>query len=90
MFVEHGATPLFIAAHQGHLETCRELIERGASIDLPAKVLLTTFSIMALCHEAFGNPLQKFSEDARLNWSKIFVFVATQENGSRNIDDNKI
>ena len=42
--MQNGVTPLFIAAQEGHLETCRELIERGASIDQPLNVRATLIS----------------------------------------------
>ena len=40
--IQNGATPLFAAACNGHPETCRELIERGATIDMPYQVRTNT------------------------------------------------
>ena len=41
-WIQDGATPLLVAANNGHLETCRELIERGATIDMPYQVRTNT------------------------------------------------
>ena len=40
--IQDGVTPLYVAAQNGHLETCRELIERGATIDMPLQVRTNT------------------------------------------------
>ena len=74
--MQDGATPLLIAAQEGHLETCRYLIEHGAAIDLREKVRITIFSTTVLCH-AFGNASKKVSENARLNWYKISCLFYT-------------
>ena len=36
--MQSGATPLFLAAQNGHVDICRELIRCGASINRPRKV----------------------------------------------------
>ena len=78
MFLQHGETPLYIAAHQGHLEICQELIQRGASIDRPQEVCTSIFSTTDLCHEASGNSSKKVLEDARFNWYKVLVLATHQ------------
>ena len=57
--MQNGATPLFIAAEKGHLETCRELIERGASIDQPLNVRATLISSKYIFQESCRTALQK-------------------------------
>ena len=71
--MQNGATPLYIAAQNGRLETCRELLERGASVDLPLKVRTTLISRTLIYQEAWRTPLEKVLEDARLNRFKIQV-----------------
>ena len=72
--MQNGATPLFIAAQKGHLETCRELIERGASIDLPFQVrIMVTFS-KTILQESGRTSLKKVLENARLKRFKFLLF----------------
>ena len=51
--IQDGAAPLCVAAQNGHLEICRELIERGASIDLQKEVRTNLISSAVLLPEAF-------------------------------------
>ena len=38
--VKNGATPLYVAAQEGHEQIVEILLEKGANVDLPDKVLL--------------------------------------------------
>ena len=93
VFMQNGATPLSIAAQYGHPETCRELIERGASIDLPQEVRTTLISSTVIYQKEWRAPLEKVLENARLKkfiYSFFSCFVArlscgvSHENRSRN------
>ena len=44
VFMQDGRTPLIMAAEEGHLDICQELIERGAAIDHQAEVRTPIFS----------------------------------------------
>ena len=57
--MQKGETPLYEAAKKGHFETCRELIERGASIDLPQEVRTTLISSTVIYQEGWRTPLEE-------------------------------
>ena len=42
VYIQTGATPLYIACQQGHSDTVDTLIQNGADINQPKKVLYTT------------------------------------------------
>ena len=51
VIMQSGETPLYIAAYDGHLQICRELIEGGATIDLPQEVRTTVISRILIFKE---------------------------------------
>ena len=61
VFLQNGVTPLYIAAAKSHPETCRELIERGATIDLPQQVRTTLFSSTLIYQKAWKAPFLRTS-----------------------------
>ena len=72
--MKNGETPLYIVAENCHLEICRELIERGANIDLPLKVRTTLISSTLIYKEAWRTPSQKPLEILRLNrFTSVFL-----------------
>ena len=72
--MQDGVTPLYVAAEKGHLETCRELIERGASIDLPNEVRIMVIFGKTILQESGRTSLKKVLENARLKRFKFLLF----------------
>ena len=72
--MQDGVTPLYVAAEKGHLETCRELIERGASIDLPFQVRIMVIFSKTILQEFCRTSLKKVLENARLKRFKFLLF----------------